>query len=376
MKNIICIAGKNSIAVNVLQFCLNKYGKDENFEIVAVLTKNDDGINSWQPSFKYFCEKKKVQIISLEEAYSIDNVLFLSVEFDRIVETSRFLSEKIFNIHFSLLPKYKGMYPSVFPILHGERKTGVTLHRIRHGIDTGEIIAQEEIDIEENDSSFDLYNKLTKVGIKIVTSYVDKLLSGDYKCNMQSAIGSTYYPPEVIDYHNLRLETKRTAYQIKKQVLAFAFRPYQLLTFNGYGLIDAQITSDVSNKRPGEVIEENELCIKIATIDYDIVLYKDVLEQVLDYISIGDNCKAMSMCISRKIINAQDEAGKTPLIVAVCNNNFAMVEYLVQHGADVNMTSFDQTDLLAYAKKSYDQYGDDTILNYICEVMPLNKQGL
>lgn len=90
-----------------------------------------------------------MQIISLEEAYSIENLLLLSVEFDRIVQISKFLSDKIFNIHFSLLSKYKGMYSSVLPILHGERKTGVTLHRIRHGIDTGEIIAQEEVDIEE-----------------------------------------------------------------------------------------------------------------------------------------------------------------------------------------------------------------------------------
>lgn len=119
------------------------------FEIVAILNQNDNGVNSWQPSFKDFCKKKRVQIISLEEAYSIENLLLLSVEFDRIVQISKFLSDKIFNIHFSLLSKYKGMYSSVLPILHGERKTGVTLHRIRHGIDTGEIIAQEEVDIEE-----------------------------------------------------------------------------------------------------------------------------------------------------------------------------------------------------------------------------------
>lgn len=218
-----------------------------------------------------------------------------------------------------------------------------------------------------------MYNKWLKIETKVVILYVDRLLHGDYRCNMQSAIGSTYYSSEVIDYCNIKLETKRTAYQIKRQVLAFAFRPYQLLAFRGCRLIDAQITSDVSIKRPGEVLDENEWCMRIATIDYDVILYKDVLKELLECISIGENRKAMSMCRTRKVMNAQDEEGRTPLIVAVCNNNFAMVEYLVQHGADVNITSFDQTDLLAYAKESYNQYGDDAILNYICEVMDLNK---
>lgn len=78
MKRTICIAGKNNIAVDVLDYCLKKY--------------------------KDFDDKE--------------------VEFDRIIKIDKFKSDKLFNIHFSLLPEYKGMYPSVLPILHNNKCSG------------------------------------------------------------------------------------------------------------------------------------------------------------------------------------------------------------------------------------------------------------
>ena len=62
-------------------------------------------------------------------------------------------SNKItFNIHGSLLPKYRGRTPHVWAIINGEKKTGVTAHLIDSGCDTGDVIDQIEISIEENDT--------------------------------------------------------------------------------------------------------------------------------------------------------------------------------------------------------------------------------
>ena len=58
-----------------------------------------------------------------------------------IIKTKNFKSNKLFNLHFSLLPSYKGMHTSAFPILNGEKYSGVTIHKIDNGIDTGDIIA-------------------------------------------------------------------------------------------------------------------------------------------------------------------------------------------------------------------------------------------
>lgn len=89
-------------------------------------------------------------------------MLFLSIELDRIIRPEKFKTKELYNIHFSMLPKYKGCFTTIMPILNGEESTCVTFHRMRVGIDTGEIVEQKEIKIEDSDSSFDIYKKCIK----------------------------------------------------------------------------------------------------------------------------------------------------------------------------------------------------------------------
>ena len=356
-------------------FCLDKYKNRDDIEIVAVLTKNDTFINSWQRSLGWICKKEGIKIVSLEDVYDIANLLFLSLEFDRIIRTKRFKSEQLFNVHFSLLPKYKGMYPCVLPILNGENKTGVTLHKIRDGIDTGEIIEQRSFVIDDGDSSLDVYKRLNKVGTLLITSNIDRLLYNDYECIAQSSENSTYYSSDFIDYGNLKLRYRQTAYQIKKQVLAFAFRPYQLLTYEGHALIDARITDEVSDKEPGTIVEESDTYIKISTIDYNLILYKDVLEKLMVCIRDNMNKQAVALCVSQKIFNDCNEQGWSPLTVAVHCNNYYMVRFLIEKGSDINITSTDGVNLLMYAAECFNKYNDITIFQYLLDtgLSPLNR---
>lgn len=60
------------------------------------------------------------------------------------------------NLHPSLLPEYRGMAPQHWPIINGESKTGVTVHYVDEGTDTGDIILQEEIELLPTDYVYDL----------------------------------------------------------------------------------------------------------------------------------------------------------------------------------------------------------------------------
>ena len=82
----------------------------------------------------------------------------------------------------------------------GDIFTGVTLHKIRAGIDTGEIIDQQKVDILENDNSLDLYKKLIQSGTDIAIRNLDKLLRKKFDYFKQSQNGSTYYPRNFIDF--------------------------------------------------------------------------------------------------------------------------------------------------------------------------------
>jgi methionyl-tRNA formyltransferase len=300
----ICIAGKNDLAVNILQYCLENR---KEHEVVCVLNRNESGENSWQKSLKWYAEKNNIHIITLQEVYDISDLLFLSLEFDRIIVPEKFQSEKLFNMHFSLLPKYKGVYPSVLPILYGERETGVTLHRIRGGIDTGEIIDQKAIPIEPEDTGLDMYRKLTAAGTEVVIRNIDKLLQGDFIATPQEQWGSTYFSTDAIDYANLKLDVNKTAFQIQNQVRAFCFRPYQLVEWNGAKLVECEIQNEVSTKKPGTVLENNEVYMKVASIDYDVVLYKDVLDKILMAMKEGDGDRVKYLCKSPRIVRELKE---------------------------------------------------------------------
>lgn len=354
----ICIAGKNDIAVSVLIHCIKTY---PDLKILVVCNKNDSGENGWQKSLLWFAKKNGIKIVELKDIYDIEDLVFLSVEFDRIIRPQKFASNKLFNIHFSLLPAYKGCHTSVLPILHGKKKTGVTFHRMDSGIDTGKIIEQKEVIIEYSDTSYDLYKKFIKAGTELVIKNLPNVIKG-IECHREQEIkGSTYYSINEIDYGSISLDVNATAFQIQNQIRAFGFRPYQLLKWNECRYIECKVINKRSTERPGTLIDDSDVYSTIASIDYDVKLYKDVLEILMSAIREGRNDYAISLCESDKIINAQEEHGWSPLIVAVYSGNTEMVEFLLKRGADKYIRNWNGMTLLMYAKDFGINTGDWTI---------------
>ncbi len=83
-----------------------------------------------------------------------------------------------FNLHGSLLPKYRGGAPIHYALLNGDKKTGITLMYMDKGMDSGDMIAKEEIKIEENDNIESLTNKLSIIASKMIIKYLPSLIDG------------------------------------------------------------------------------------------------------------------------------------------------------------------------------------------------------
>ncbi|EBA0283873.1 formyl transferase, partial [Salmonella enterica] len=249
--------------------------KKKSIEIYAICNANDIGIDTFQRSFKKYCKDNLIPIISLAEAYKIDDAIFLSLEFDKIVQPSKFNHNELFNIHFSYLPKYKGMYTSAWPIINGEDTSGVTLHKIDHGIDTGAIIAQKEIIIQPFETAKNLYEKYISEGTSLVIDNISTLLNSEYVEKEQNIKYSSYYSKKTIDYSKLELNFSKTAFEIINQLRAFTFREYQLPKLDGVNIFLGDVLSSRSIMKPGSILERNDKEIIVSTIDYDVVLYKD-----------------------------------------------------------------------------------------------------
>ena len=138
-----------------------------------------------------------------------------------------------------------------------------------------------------------------------------------------------------------------------------------MLEWNNIGLIGAEISDNISIEKPGTLLEEDDIRIKLATIDYDVILYKDVLTELFESIKSGDNNTARHLCKCSSIINAKDKHGWSPLIIAVYNGNIDMAKYLVNNGADIHVKNNNGTNLLMYAKNNAVDTGDLRILEYV-----------
>ena len=170
----ICIAGKNEIAVNSLKYIVENYGE---YEIWVIPNQGDNGENSWQPSLRLEAQNMQIPIKELGEVYPVEDLIFISLEYDKIIRPGKFKSNQLYNIHFSKLPKYKGMFTSVMPILNGEKESGVTLHLIDRGIDTGDIIDQTSFKVGLNDTGRQLYQKYLDTSFTLLKENLDGLVN-------------------------------------------------------------------------------------------------------------------------------------------------------------------------------------------------------
>ena len=98
-----------------------------------------------------------------------------------------------FNLHPSLLPKYRGRAPINWMIINGEREAGVTLHHMVARADAGDIVAQRTVEITENETAMTLYQKLVPIGASIIREYHPLIVAGLAPRRAQDLKAGSYF---------------------------------------------------------------------------------------------------------------------------------------------------------------------------------------
>jgi methionyl-tRNA formyltransferase len=127
-------------------------------------------------------------------------------------------AHKTFNIHFSLLPKYRGAAPVQRALLNGETQTGVSSFYLEKALDTGDILLQESIAIGEKDTSQTLFEKLIPSGLKIMGDTLELFKRGNPKGRKQE--GEASYAPALKKEEGL-LNWKKSAKEISNAFRGF-----------------------------------------------------------------------------------------------------------------------------------------------------------
>jgi methionyl-tRNA formyltransferase len=135
------------------------------------------------------------------------------------------------NLHASLLPKYRGAAPIQWAIASGETITGVTTMRIDEGLDTGDILLQQELAVAEGDTFETLAPKLATIGAELMVETLRELQSGTITARPQDHAHASLAP--ILKKEDGRIDFRRIAQEIYNRLRGFQPWPGAFTTFRG-----------------------------------------------------------------------------------------------------------------------------------------------
>lgn len=187
----------------------------------------------------------------ISQLKEINADLFVIVAF-RILPQEVFTIPKYgsFNLHGSILPKYRGAAPIQWAIINGEKETGVTTFKLAEKVDTGNIYLQDSILINEDDNFEVIHDKLSLVGADLVLKTIDLIESGNYTLQQQD--NSLASPAPKITKETGQLNFENTAQEVNNLIRGLS--PFPGAYFNHNNKIIKVYKAKVANMKlqPGE----------------------------------------------------------------------------------------------------------------------------
>ena len=162
------------------------------------------------------------------------------------------------NVHPSLLPKYRGPNPYIQAILHGETETGVTLHLVDEGFDTGAILAQEKVKIADSDTSKEVREKSVRVARKLVSELISDLNNKVIPPIKQSEKYATYFPNISGEEKMIDFKFQASEDIIRTVKALHPFLPSYITYEKNFFVVDPYsmqvVHEDLGSTNPGDIV--------------------------------------------------------------------------------------------------------------------------
>jgi methionyl-tRNA formyltransferase len=253
--------------------------------IVAVITAPDKpagrGMQLQQTAVKKYAVEKNIPVLQPPRLKNPDFLEELrSYKADvQVVVAFRMLPELVWNmppmgtinVHGSLLPDYRGAAPINWAIINGEKETGVTTFKLKHEIDTGDILLQEKIPIGENETAGELHDRMKEVGAALLVKTIRELSEG--KVSPIPQPDSRFPIPDSRPKHapklftdSCRIDWNRSVEEVHNLVSGLSPFPGAFTVLDGKTLKIYRSEKEIithSNK-PGEFITDKRSFLKFA----------------------------------------------------------------------------------------------------------------
>lgn len=179
--------GTPQIAVPFLQWL------SKNTEVVGVVCRPDEpvgrGLKLTPPPTKVFAEERHIPVFQPsgpwtdEQAATFKGLqadIGVVVAYGRILPEAVFLAPRLgtYNVHFSLLPRYRGAAPIQWALINGETRTGVSAFWLETGLDSGPLLDQERLEIGADDDAVSLRRRLAELGVTVMARVMADVQAG------------------------------------------------------------------------------------------------------------------------------------------------------------------------------------------------------
>ena len=266
---------------------------ENQYEVMAAVTAPDKprgrGQRLSSPPVKEFASKHSLAVfqpLSLKDKEFVNQIVQLSPDLIAVV-AFRILPREVFeiprygsfNLHASLLPKYRGAAPINWAIIKGEKETGVTTFLLQEKVDTGSIILQARVKIGKDETAGELHDRLAAVGAEIVLQTVRLIELGKAKPHAQDE--SLASPAPKIHREMCRIDWAKTAQEVHNFVRGLSPDPCAF-TFHNGKLLNIYRTKKTGVKvheaSPGLVVSKTDKELQVVTEDEALAIEELQLE--------------------------------------------------------------------------------------------------
>lgn len=252
------------------------------YNVVGVVTATDKmggrgGKQLIESAVKKYALEKGLKILQPEKLKSPEftkELQALNADL-QIVVAFRMLPEIVwamppkgtFNLHGSLLPKYRGAAPINWAIINGEVETGVTTFFLQHEIDTGDVIIQTKIPIGENETAGEVHDRMMLLGAETVLKTVQMIEKNNIILQKQNNIEASHAPK--LFHETCEINFNQTTQKVHNFIRGLSPYPAAWTTLDGLEFKILRTTKEIilHGLEPGKFISDNKKILKIATID-------------------------------------------------------------------------------------------------------------
>ena len=276
----IVFMGTPEFSVSVLDALIKKY------KVVAVVTQPDKMVGRdnhlAKPPVKILAEEHNILVLQLKnvkeqynEIIELEPDLIVTCAYGQILpkELLDYPKYGCINVHASLLPKLRGGAPIHRAIMEGLTETGVTIMYMAPGMDDGDIITQDRVEITNDDTASTLHDKLRALGSELLIKTLPSIFNGTNVRTKQNELEVTYAP--IIKAEDEKIDFSRTSREIYNQIRGLNGFPGAYTIFEGKRMkIWKSVLSDeyFSQRLNGEIVETNKDGIVVKTGNSTILI--------------------------------------------------------------------------------------------------------